>query len=81
MSVMISGARIDSIELIRKDEGVEFKANYSLVKDDGTVMAKQSVNGYGDIKLNLSAEMAKAIQGVTKQLKKEIESIIGITEE
>ena len=88
MSVLVAGVRVNSITIKCKSgddggpDGVDFEAGYSLMTDGGVAMAKQTVNGYsGDVKLNMSAEMATAIKMVSDQLKKEVEAIIGIAGE
>ena len=87
MSILIGGIRIDEIKVkIKGDDGgidgVELEAAYSLLKTDGGVLAKQTVNGYNaDLTLAMSADMAKAIRAVSTQLKSEIETLLGINEE
>jgi len=79
--IRIKGVRIDAVTVTRKDDGLEFTAGYSLMTMNGTVLAKQQLNGYETLKLPLSPAMAKAIRTMSDVLKDEIETIIGLKEE
>ncbi len=78
--MQIKGIRVDSLSITREETGPGFKfeVGYSLMSDKDTVLAKQTCNGYqGSIKLDVSADSAKAIRNVSDILKKEIETILG----
>ena len=82
MAILINGVRVDSLEITRADEGLEYGGKFSLIKEDGTVLAKQSINGYSpDLKLNLSAEVAKKLRALAEEVKSEIETMLGIKED
>ncbi len=81
MAVLISSARIDQLQITRTDEAVKLEGTISLMKEDGMILAKQSINGYGgDIKLEFTGETAKLVRALSDHVKREIENIIGITE-
>ena len=64
---------------ISKDEKVSGK--YDLMSDVGKVVAKQDFNGYGDIKVDLSADAKAALASFMAYMKEDIEVKIGVVEE
>jgi len=81
--ILLNGARIDTVTIGRTADGVAtLEGNYSLIKEDGGVLAKQVLNGYSaDLKLEISADLSKLIRAVSAQMKTEIETLLGLNEE
>lgn len=82
MAINIRGIRIDSVTITAKEEEGDFvTGNYSLMSNNDKVLAKQSFNGYSDIKVALSAETIKVQNAFRAGVKKDIETVLGLIEE
>lgn len=83
MPVSIQGIRVDNVDIVQKpDDGDEkVSGNYSLMSNNGKVLAKQAFNGYSEtIKVNLPADTVKAKNAFMKLLKRDIETVLGMEE-
>lgn len=80
--VQVKGVRIDKLTISRESEDVKFSVEYSLVADNGKVLAKQECNtGYNeDLKVQPTADAIVAIRKAADVIKLEIEKTLGIVE-
>lgn len=80
--IAIKGIRLNSLSLERDDDGKEkVTGSYSLMSMEDKVLAKQSFNGYNDIEVAWSAETQKLLSELNKNIKVDIQSVLGIEEE
>lgn len=82
MAIAIRGIRISSISIIRTDDGKEkVSGNYELISTNDKVLAKQGFNGYNDIEVAMSGDTMKLFNDFMVNMKKDIQGILGLTEE
>lgn len=77
MAITLKGARVDSIEISRKDGVNDIKGSYSLVSSDDKVLAKQSFNGYSDVKVQSSQETKTALEVLMNSIAKDVNLTLG----
>lgn len=79
MPMVVSEVRLNSISLSRDEENGGFKVSgeYSLVGSTGKVMAKQSFNGYSGLKVEMSGDTHKALDGFVKAYSTDLNGVLG----
>jgi hypothetical protein len=79
MGALITGIRVDSLDISREKDSTEIKCsgNYALISDKGVVMAKQGFNGYNDIKVQVDPAAMRDMLGIVEEA---IAQTIGIKE-
>lgn len=80
MGALITGVRVDSLDISREKDSTEIKCSgsYALISDKGVVMAKQGFNGYNDIKVQVDPSAMRHMMSVVE---KAIARTIGIEKE
>jgi hypothetical protein len=82
MAITIRGIGINAITITPKKDGAdEIKGEYDLVSSTDKVLAKQSFNGYGDMKINWSPETLSMLACLNLRIKKDIEMTLGLDED
>jgi len=82
MAIAIRGIRVEALEIKRSDTGDNtLEGRYSLISTADKVLATQSFNGYNDIKVSMSVETQKAFNDFIGGMKKDIQVVLGLTEE
>jgi hypothetical protein len=83
MGISIKGIKVSHIDISKDKETGENKVtgNYDLMSTNDVVLAKQSFNGYSDIKVDMSLETKQALNTFLNGFKKDIMIILGLTEE
>lgn len=73
MPVTIQGIVLKSITIGKDNEGKQkIEGNYEILSSNDTVMAKDTFNGYSDIKITFSAETLAALNTFLAGAKKEL---------
>lgn len=80
MAIGIKGLRIDDVAITAKESGDEIQGHYSIISTMDKVIAKQSFNGYNDIKITMSQETQTLLSSFLSSLKKDVETITGLVE-
>ncbi len=76
--VILTGVRMDDIHITRDgDSGLKLTGSYSLMSQGGQVLATNTINGYQGLKLEMSANSAKAVRELSAVLKTEIDTLLG----
>ena len=79
MAIAIKTARVGNISIeVDKDGNEKVSGDYSLISSGDKVLAKQSFNGYSDIKLELSSDTRKALNSFLTGIKKDCLNLLGI---
>ena len=80
MAITIQGIKLTSLSVtLNKEDGAyTFTGNYELISNTGVTLAKQSFNGYNDVKLNGSIETNKALNDLVGVVKKDLNTTLGI---
>ena len=80
MAITIKGVRINSISITRKEEdgASEITASYALMSSDDRVLAKQSVGGYSDIKVQPSPNTLKLFREATDAYRADLNAVLGL---
>lgn len=80
MSISIEGVRVPNFSVTRNKESgaVELTGNYELVSSNGIVLAKQSINGYGDIKLTPSPATQKLMLDTLTAITADLNLTLGL---
>ena len=79
--IAIQGLRLDSISITLEDTEDKVTGYYSLMSNQGKVLAKQSFNDYSGVKITFSAETLKALNSFLVGAKKDAEVTLGLFEE
>jgi len=84
MPITIKGIRIESLSI--KTTGAEqgegpITSEYSLISSDDKVLAKQSIGGYGGMKVQPSADTVGALNAFIKMYKRDINTVLGLPTE
>lgn len=80
MAIGIKGLRIDDVAITTKESGDEIQGHYSIISTMDKVIAKQSFNGYNEIKITMSQETQTLLSSFLSSLKKDVETITGLAE-
>ena len=81
MPITIQGIRITSVSVSRDDGGEEkVQGNYELMSTNDKVLAKQSFNGYNDIKVEMSLETKQSLLSFLTGIKKDTMMTLGLSE-
>ena len=82
MAITVKGIRLKSVNIgEQKDDGQrEVTGSYDLMSNMDIPLAKQTFNGYGDIKITFTAETQKAFQAFLTGVKKDISMVLGLEE-
>jgi hypothetical protein len=82
MAVSIEGCKFESLSLTRDKETGQWNlgGSYTLISNTGVVLARQSINGYNDMKLEVSSESRQLMNALTASLQGDLNSVLGITE-
>lgn len=80
MAITIAGFNFTSVNLEQDKETGCFKltGRYELISSNGMVIAKQSFNGYQDVKLELSSESLKAQAKFLETIKTDLAITLGL---
>jgi hypothetical protein len=79
--ISIKGVKVVKVEITVDDNGNEkVEGTYHLMSNSDKVLAKQSFNGYSDIKVDWSAEARIAIAKVMGEVKKDVQMTLGLNE-
>lgn len=81
MGISIRGIRVDKLSWEREEDADKITGSYSLMSNADKVLAKQSINGYGDVKVTFSVDTMTAFYAFMQGAKKDIEGILGLVEE
>jgi hypothetical protein len=79
--IAIKGIKINELAIKLTDEENEITGNYSLISSVDKVLAKQSFNGYSDLKMPLSPDTHKALRAFIAHYKMDIQKTIGLDTE
>ena len=76
---MSISVKVESVRL-KREEGkqMDLVGEYHLLSDNGTVMAKQSFNGYNDIKITFSRETIDLIRQLESNVEDDVKKTLGI---
>jgi hypothetical protein len=76
----IKGARLESLTIKRDAETgfLKLTGDYSLVSTKDTVLAKQSFNGYSEIKLEPGADARGALDKAVQAVSGELSALLGL---
>ena len=82
MAITVKGIRLKSVNVgEQKDDGQrEVTGSYDLMSNADIPLAKQTFNGYGDIKITFSQETQKSFQAFLTGVKKDISTQLGLDE-
>jgi hypothetical protein len=69
--ITVTKVKVDWVKIERGEDKVTVTGGYSLITSEGTVLAKQSFNGYNDMKFDFD-------KSISRNLLDEIESTIEI---
>ncbi len=79
MAITIDGIKISSISIQRDENGLpKLTGNYELVSATGVTIAKQSFNGYNDIKLTNSSETQKVLTDFMMAVQTDLNTTLGL---
>lgn len=78
MAISIEGIKITQAAIVEKEGEMEIQGTYALMGSNGIVLAKQSFNGYNDMKLNLSPDGKKKFHDFMGVLKSELSASLGM---
>ena len=76
----LQGIKVDSVSIDRREGEAQVTGRYSLVSTSDIVLAKQSFNTYGEVKVALSAGTQTALNRFMAELKTDIQNTLGLTE-
>ena len=79
--MQLKGITIKKINIEVKQEGDDIQGSYALMSDNDKVLAKQSFNGYADIKVTFSSDTMKKYNEFMAGVKQDINAVLGFTEE
>jgi hypothetical protein len=83
MAITIKGIKIETVSLGR-DENGGYKVNgseYALISSKDTVLAKQTVGGYGGMVLEPSPATKKALEAFISGYIADVTALLGLSEE
>lgn len=81
MAITIKGIRIEQVTIDRDVEGGGHKlstASYALISSVDKVLAKQSLGGYGDMKLEPSATTVAALRAFMDSYQADVVATLGL---
>jgi hypothetical protein len=78
MGLGIASVRVDEVELKRYDKKIEVVGKYSLISENGSVLATQNFNGYSDLKITSSRETLDAMESLERNVEQDIIATLGI---
>jgi hypothetical protein len=79
--VAIRGVKIESVNIKVNPEEDKIEGYYLLMSTSDKILAKQGFNGYSDIKVDFSRETKDAYTKFMEGLTKDVQSVLGLTEE
>lgn len=82
MAITIKGIKIETVSVTR-DENGGYKVNsseYSLISSKDTVLAKQSVGGYGGMVMEPSLATKKALETFINGYIADVTALLGLAE-
>jgi hypothetical protein len=83
MAITIKGIKIESV-ILGRDENGAYKVSsseYSLISSKDTVLAKQTVGGYGGMVLEPSPATKKALETFISGYIGDVTALLGLAEE
>ena len=81
MAITIKGIRIEGVSLKADAENGGHKiesAQYALISSADRVLAKQSIGGYNDVKLEPSADTVKLLQQFVESYSRDVKNVLGL---
>lgn len=79
MAITIKGAFVTTITIAHDDkQGPGVTGSYSLMSSNNTVLAKQTFNGYSDVKVPLSNETRERLAKFEVSLQTDVNIALGI---
>lgn len=79
MAITINGVKVVSVDITRDEDGnPKVKGNHHLISSTGTVIAKQSFNGYNDITLQPSAQTSKLLHELMVSITSDVNATLGL---
>jgi len=79
MAIMLQGTRLKNVRLGFGDDGVmNMGGDYELMSSTGVVLAKNSFNGYSDIKVALTPALSGQLSSFLTSLKEEVNKTLGL---
>ena len=82
MAITIKGIRLSNVSISEPDTdgGRKITGGYDIVSNNDVVIAKQSFNGYNEVKMTFSPDTNKAFQSFLTGVKKDIQTMMGLEE-
>jgi hypothetical protein len=78
MGVMIQGVRLGDLHLEKTSEGIlKPVGNFELVTEQGTVLAKQTFNGYNDLAIAFCPDTVEALHNFKSLVQRDIQKMLG----
>ncbi len=83
MALAVQGIRIPLVNINRIENSGDnqISGSYELISTTDRVLCKQTFNNYNDMKITWSNETTKALNILLTNIKKDIQTTLGITEE
>lgn len=82
MAITVRGLRIETVSLTRNKDGqMEMSSTYALISSADKVLAKQGVNGYNDIKVDMSPDTISSLDRFCASLRRDISKVTGLDDD